>query len=156
MKVWIRKNILGKLIVKCIIGKQISNSFKIIKTVHVEATKKSFVVGKGEYTIDMTKTILTKKNDPILFYEHDKTYPICFGKNDSKRNAELLKSLLVEKTVKGILGNNPDMFLTIAVIGLIIGIVAISIFSLIQMQTLQETIMELTKKIPPPPIIIKS
>ena len=157
MIVWIKRNILRQIIVKCIILKKQGDSYKVSKVTHQNTNNSDFDINNKKYVIDISKAVLDKNNNLILFYLDNNTFPICFGKaQDKKCNAKLLKCLVVERAVRSILGNNTDIFLVVTIIGLIIGIVAVSIFSFMQLQNLQETIIELSKKIPVPPIIINS
>lgn len=156
MLVWIKRNILRILLIKCVIFTKYTNTLKVIKTIFVDAKNKSFSWNKREYAIDLTKSFLDQKNNPVLHYNFEDVFPISLTniKNPKNHSSKLLKSLLLEKTVKGILGSSLDLLMVIVIIGLIVGIVAISIYSVFQIQSLQQTIFDLMQKLPEPPIIV--
>lgn len=158
-RMWIRRNILKQIFVDCRIMREYGeNTFRVIFTKYVNIQNKQFTYEKKTYVIDLERAIFDKNNNPILYYLFSEISPITFkfvkDKNImQKGNPDILNTVILDNTLRKIFGSDIDNMMLMIIIGLIIGLVAMSVYAFWQINQLQQQLIEMAKLIPRPIVV---
>jgi hypothetical protein len=107
-------------------------------------------VGKDKHTynIRLEDAIMSKKNNPILYYKRGDTEPIKINSKDSKgKSSKLYHTVLHSKVVEDVLNEskNKTMFLIIGLF--VIAIIGIGLYSQYMLSQQNDKILLLTKRL---------
>jgi hypothetical protein len=133
--------------IKIFILAKLGDTLKIVESAKAKSTVMKFSRKDRDYVLQLDKAILDKDNTPVLFYYVDDTNPLTLtsdkivtDKNKIIRfNPRDVSVIMKTKKLQNKLGSQEQMLYWVIIAGLIIGVIAISVYSLqIQQQLIKE------------------
>ena len=103
----------------------------IIKSDVINSDKTEYEYNKGVYQLRSGEAVLSSRKQPIYYLDRDDcTKALSFKSNPSKKNPQLLKTFIEDKSTKTIMegGITMDKMATIIIIILIIVVVVLVVF----------------------------
>lgn len=133
--------------IKCLIFMRKAKEYSLIKTIKISYTTTKFSYGTRTYHVDLEAIVSWKRSKPYLFYDLDELLPMRFRKSSIEHDSNEAYKFLQKKILDEITNKEADKFLMYIIAGLIIGVIAITVFSFWQYGKLNDTIRELTREL---------
>jgi hypothetical protein len=138
--------------IRCMLCVPFGNTFRIIKLKWVLQTQQTFNDKSGKknhaYNINLTKAVYNKRNNPILYYEINKTDPIDFTKNKNHSvSSNLYDTVLRDASANEVLNESQSKSMLLIIGILVIIIVVIGLYSQYQLGVANDKVIALTKHI---------
>lgn len=137
--------------IRCVMTIPFGNTFKIVKFKWVIQTNRTFDDKSGKkshtYNLNLEKAIFNKKNNPMLYYDINKTEPIDFsnkikGKGES---SNLYNTILKDRSAEEALNKNQNKNMLLIIMILVIIIVAVGAYGQYQAGQANDKLITLTK-----------
>jgi hypothetical protein len=128
--------------VKCTIVKPYGETFKIVHIKKIKIKNVSFSWNDGEYTIDLTYCIFSKKDKPLLFYEQGNALPITLKTPKTPFSSKTFKEIVQSNYIKKLLTTGKSDINNFLIIGMGACVVAIAIYAIWQISSLQSALTE--------------
>ena len=120
--------------------------YKLSKTLRIHEKTQLFTYKNKVYAVDYNRVILDTKNKPTIYYDVNNSIPL--GLNVLREvNSEVVNSFFESEVIKDMYAKKPDKMLYILIFGLIIGLVAIGIYSQYTQGKLNQQIIDLTNRL---------
>lgn len=118
--------------VKCYIYADYGDIYKIVGVKKVKLTAETFKFADRQFVIDLTKCILTKRNNPTLHYHLNNSMPITFKQpvGDVEVHSKHLQAILNSDILKRVNKVHLDKYMLILVIALVCGLTAVAMYSM--------------------------
>lgn len=137
--------------VQCILTVPFGNSFKIVKIKWVVQTMRTFDDKSGKkphtYNLNLEKSIFSKSNNPILYYDINKTEPIDFVKKGKGESSNMYHNVLHDKSAEEVLSKDQNKSMLLIIMILVVIIAGVGIFAQYQLSQANDKIIVLTKYI---------
>jgi len=133
--------------IRCLTFMKRGSQYSLIKIFKISFQTTKFSYGTRTFHVDLEKIILLKRNSPCLIYDLDELLSISFKKPHLEHDSNEAYKFLHKKILDEITNKEADKMLMYIIIGLMAGIVAITIFSFWQYGKLNDTIRELVKEL---------
>jgi len=138
--------------IKCMLCVPFSNTFRIVKVVWILQTQQTFNVKTGKkdhtYNVILERAIYSKRNNPNLYYDVNKTDPVDFTKNKNKSaSSNMYHTVLSDSSANEVLNEsqNKSMLLIIGI--LVIIIVCVGVYAQYQLGVANDKVIALSTKI---------
>lgn len=136
--------------VRCILTVPFGNMFKIVKTKWIVQTKQTFEDKSGKkphtYNVNLDKAIYSKSNNPILYYDINKTDPIELSKNGKGESSNLYHTILHDRSAEEALNKNQNKSMLLIIVFLVVVIVGVGLYSQYQLGMANDKIITLSTK----------
>ena len=129
-----------------IVSKYGEELYKLSKTLRIHEKTQLFTYKNKVYAVDYSRVILDTKNKPTIYYDINNSIPL--GLNVLREvNSEVVNSFFESEVIKDMYAKKPDKMLYILIFGLVIGLVAIGIYSQYTQGKLNQQIIDLTNRL---------
>jgi len=137
--------------IRCVMTVPFGNTFKIVKFKWVVQTERTFDDKSGKkphtYNLNLEKAVYNKKNNPMLYYDINKTEPLDFsnkvkGKGES---SNLYNTILKDRSAEEALNKNQNKSMLLIIMVLVVIIVCVGIYAQYQLGVSNDKIITLTK-----------
>lgn len=138
--------------VQCILTVPFGNSFKIVKIKWVGQTMQTFDDKSGKkphtYNLNLEKSIFSKSNNPILYYNINHTEPINISRSGVKgASSNIYSTILKDRSAEEALSKNQSKSMLLIIMILVVIIAGVGIFAQYQLSQANDKIIVLTKYI---------
>lgn len=136
---------------KCIITVPYGGTLRILKIKWIPQSKSTFDLSinknKFTYNVNLKESIVSGYNNPILFYELNKSDPMHINVMAKGKNSELYHTVLKNKEAKEILEEGQSGLMLIIIGLFVITIIGIGLYTQWELSQSNDKILSLTKTI---------
>lgn len=137
--------------VRCILTVPFGNTFRTVKTRWVVQTQRTFNDKSGSkphtYNVNLNKAVYSKANNPILYYDIDKTDPIELNIKSEGKSSNLYYTVLNDRSAEEALNKNQNKSMLIIIMVLVVIIVGIGVYSQYQLGVANDKVITLSTKL---------
>jgi hypothetical protein len=126
-------------------------SFKTVKTRWVVQTQRTFNDKSGSkphtYNVNLDRAVYSKSNNPILYYDVNKTEPIELNIKSDGKSSNLYHTVLNDRSAEEALNKNQNNSMLLIIMVLVLIIVGIGIYSQYQLGVANDKVITLSTKL---------
>jgi len=136
--------------VRCVLTVPFGGAFKIVKTRWVVQTSRTFSHKSGKkphtYNVNLDKAIYSNKNNPILYYDINKTEPIELNMKGKGESSNLYHTILNDRSAEEALNKNQNKSMLLIIIFLVIIVIGVGLYSQYQLGIANDKVITLSMK----------